>query len=65
MNIALLTAGGRGERMGQDLPKQFLNVHDKPVIVWTMEAFQNHPDIDAIIVACLDGWHEILKAYAE
>lgn len=64
MNIALLTAGGRGQRMGQDVPKQFLNVYDQPVIVWTLKAFENHPDIDAIIVACLDGWHEILKAYA-
>jgi len=65
MNIALLTAGGRGQRMGQDVPKQFLNVYDKPVVVWTMNAFQNHPDIDAIMVACLDGWHETLKAYAQ
>lgn len=65
MNIALLTAGGCGQRMGQDVPKQFLNVFDKPVIVWTMTAFQDHPDIDAIIVVCLEGWHEILKAYAQ
>ncbi len=64
MNIALLTAGGRGQRMEQDVPKQFLSVYDKPVIVWTMNAFQNHPDIDAIMVVCLDGWHETLKAYA-
>ena len=62
-NIALIIAGGVGARMHQDIPKQFLSVNDKPVIVYTMEAFQNHPDIDAIYVACLNGWQEILKAY--
>lgn len=62
--VALIIAGGVGARMGQDIPKQFINVHDKPVIVYTLEAFQRHPDIDAIEVVCLDGWHEVLKAYA-
>ena len=65
MNIALIIAGGVGARMNQDIPKQFLNVYDKPVIVYTLEAFQNHPSIDAIEVVCLDGWHEILRAYAK
>lgn len=65
MNIALIMAGGVGQRTQQDIPKQFLNVYDKPVIIYTLEAFQNHPDIDAILVSCLDGWHEILKAYAK
>jgi 2-C-methyl-D-erythritol 4-phosphate cytidylyltransferase len=64
MNIALIIAGGVGARMGQDIPKQFLNVYDKPIIVYTMEAFQNHPSIDAIEIVCLDGWHEIVYAYA-
>lgn len=63
-NIALIIAGGVGARMGQDIPKQFLNVYDKPVIVYTMEAFQKHSDIDGIEVVCLDGWHEVLFAYA-
>lgn len=63
MNIALITAGGCGTRMKQDIPKQFINVNDKPVIIYTLEAFQKHPDIDAIIIACLSGWHEIMKAY--
>ena len=63
-NIALIIAGGVGARMGQDIPKQFINVYDKPVLVYTMEAFQKHPDIDGIEVVCLEGWHEILKAYA-
>ena len=64
MNIAMLIAGGKGARMNQDIPKQFLNIHDKPVIVYTMQAFQRHPEVDAILIVCLDGWQEILKAYA-
>ena len=64
-NIALIIAGGVGARMGQDIPKQFIIVHDKPVIEYTMEAFQRHPDIDSIEVVCLDGWHDVLKAYAK
>ena len=63
--IAIIIAGGSGKRMGQDIPKQFLNINDKPVIVYTMEAFQKHPNIDAIIVVCIKGWEEILKAYAK
>lgn len=65
MNIALIIAGGVGARMNQDIPKQFINVCDKPVIVYTLEAFQKHPDIDAIEVVCLDGWHDVLRAYAK
>lgn len=64
-NIALIIAGGVGARMGQDIPKQFLNVFDKPVIVYTMECFQNHPEIDGIVIVCLDGWHEMVKSYAK
>lgn len=64
MNIALIIAGGKGQRMQQEIPKQFLNVNDKPVIIYTLEAFQSHPDIDAIGVVCVDGWHDILRAYA-
>lgn len=65
MNIAIIIAGGNGQRMNQDIPKQFLNVYDKPIIVYTLEGFQQHPEIDAIEVVCLDGWHDILKAYAK
>ena len=63
--VALLIAGGTGERMHQNIPKQFLTVNDKPVIVYTMEAFQKHPEIDEIAVVCVDGWEEKLRAYAE
>ena len=64
MNIGLIIAGGSGHRMMQEIPKQFLNVNDKPVIVYTLEVFQQHPDIDEIGVVCIDGWHDILRAYA-
>lgn len=64
MIVALLTAAGTGSRMGQDIPKQFMHVENKPVIVHTMEAFQRHPNIDAIIVVTLPAWVEVLKAYA-
>ena len=51
--------------MGQDIPKQFLNVYDKPVLIYTLESFQKHPGIDAIEVVCIQGWHEVLWAYAK
>ena len=65
MYIAILTAGGIGSRTHQDLPKQFISVNNKPIIVYTLEAFQNHPSIDEIYVACLEGWNMVLDAYAK
>ena len=64
-NIALIIAGGSGTRMKQDIPKQFLTVNEKPVIIYTLEAFQNHPEIDCIAVACLESWISVLWAYAK
>lgn len=64
MLVALLTAAGTGTRMGQDIPKQFMHVENKPIIIHTMEAFQNHPSVDAIIVVTLPAWVDVLKAYA-
>ena len=65
MTIAVLIAGGTGARMGQDIPKQFLNVHDKPVIVYTMERFQRYPEVDGIVVVTLPNWTEFVWAYAK
>lgn len=65
MNIAIIIAGGSGARMGQDIPKQFINVYDKPVLIYTLEGFQNHPQIDEIEVVCIDGWHDVVWAYAK
>ncbi len=64
-NVALLIAGGSGNRMHQDIPKQFLTVNDRPVIVYTLKAFQNHPEIDSIAVVCIEGWDQVLWAYAK
>ena len=63
--IALIIAGGVGNRMGQDIPKQFLTVNEKPVIIYTLEAFQNHAEIDEIVVVCVEGWGQVLRAYAK
>lgn len=65
MNIGLIIAGGSGTRMNQDIPKQFLTVNERPVIVYTLEVFQNHADIDSIAVVCIDGWEHVLWAYAK
>lgn len=51
--------------MGQCIPKQFINVYDKPVLIYTLEGFQKHPQIDAIEVVCVDGWHEMVWSYAK
>lgn len=64
-NIALLIAGGAGNRMHQDIPKQFITVNERPVIVYTLEAFEKHPEIDAIAVVCIEGWEQVLWAYAK
>ncbi|MEZ9303317.1 IspD/TarI family cytidylyltransferase [Vibrio breoganii] len=65
MNIALLTAAGVGSRMKQEIPKQFLHVNNKPLIVYTMEKFQNHPSIDKILIVTLPSWMDVLQAYAK
>ena len=63
-NVALIIAGGSGNRMGQNIPKQFLTVNERPVIIYTLEAFQKHPEIDEIAVVCIKGWESVLQAYA-
>ena len=65
MNIALITAAGSGNRMGQDIPKQFMTIDNIPVIIYTMMAFQRSKDIDAIAVVCLKGWEVFLDSYAK
>ena len=65
MNYAVIIAGGHGARMGQDIPKQFINVYDKPVLVYTLESFQRHPLVDAILLVCIEGWQDMVWAYAK
>lgn len=64
MNYALIIAGGSGNRMGQDIPKQFMHVDNCPIIIHTLLAFEKHPDIDGIAVVCLKGWETVLQSYA-
>ena len=63
MNVAIVIAGGQGSRMQMDIPKQFLHVYEKPVIIYTLEGFQRHPEVDAIEVVCLEGWESTLEGY--
>lgn len=63
-NIAVIIAGGSGARMGQDIPKQFINVHDKPVLIYTLESFQRHPEVDSIVLVCIESWIDVARAYA-
>lgn len=61
MNIVIIIAGGVGSRLGASVPKQFVEVLGKPVIAYTMECFQNHPEIDAIELVCVDGYQNCLN----
>ena len=62
MNIAIIFAGGTGKRMNtKAVPKQFLELHGKPVIIYTLEQFENHPEIDQIILVCLSSWIDYAK----
>ena len=62
MNIAVIFAGGTGKRMNSRAkPKQFLEMHGKPVLIYTLQHFEEHPDIDEIVVVCLDSWIDYAK----
>lgn len=62
MNVATIFAGGTGQRMKTAAcPKQFLKLYGKPIIIYTLEVFQQHPAIDHIIVACVSGWEDRLE----
>lgn len=63
MTTALIIAGGVGKRMGMEIPKQFILVNEKPVIIYTLEGFQNHPQVDRILVVCKHGWEDTMWAY--
>ena len=52
MNIAIILAGGSGTRMGSDIPKQFIDIYGKPMIIHTLESFDVNPEIDKIMVVC-------------
>jgi 2-C-methyl-D-erythritol 4-phosphate cytidylyltransferase len=56
MNIVLILAGGKGSRMGSLIPKQFIEVLDKPVLAYTLESFERHLEVDLIVVVTIKGW---------
>ena len=66
-NYVILLAGGIGKRMGADIPKQFMEVKEKPIIVYSIENFQRNPQIEKIVVVCVRDWiahlQELIKAY--
>lgn len=64
MTFAIILAGGKGVRLGASVPKQFIVVEGKPILVHTLEKFQTHPLIDAIAVVCIQGWEDVVREYA-
>lgn len=66
MNIAIIFAGGTGQRMNTaSKPKQFLELYGKPIIIYTLEHFQNHSNIDGIVLVCLESWIDYCKELLE
>lgn len=67
-NYVVLLAGGVGRRMGSEIPKQFLEVERKPIIVYSIENFQHNPQIEKIVVVCVKEWIsyvlELVKNYS-
>ncbi|MBP1043663.1 2-C-methyl-D-erythritol 4-phosphate cytidylyltransferase [Vagococcus sp. BWB3-3] len=63
MITAIVVAGGVGKRMGQEIPKQFIMVDNKPILIYTLESFDKHPLVDQVLVVCKEGWEETLWGY--
>lgn len=62
MNYALVLAGGIGRRMGAGIPKQFIEINGKPIIIYSLEVLTGHPEIDGVFVVCIESWREQLLA---
>lgn len=65
MNIAIIIAGGVGNRMGANIPKQFIEIKGKPILAYTLQSFESHPSVDAIEVVCISGWEDDVWSYKE
>lgn len=65
MNIAIILAGGTGTRVNAGMPKQFVEILGKPILIYTIEKFENHPCIDAIEIVCVENYIEHLKKLVE
>ena len=63
-NAVIILAGGKSGRNNQNIPNQFINIHEKPMLVYCLEAYQVHPAIDDIYIVCPKGWEDIVRAYA-
>ncbi len=63
-SAVIILAAGKSGRNKQNIPNQFINIHDKPMLVYCMEAYQSHPAIDDVYIVCLKGWEDIVRAYA-
>ena len=63
MNIAIILAGGDGTRTGLVIPKQFVEIKGKPILVYTLERFEHHPLIDSILIVCKGGWEEKVQGF--
>lgn len=61
--VAIILAGGKSGRNNQNIPSQFINIHGKPLLVYSIDAYQAHPAVDDIYIVCLRGWEDIVKAY--
>ena len=65
MNIEVILAGGVGSRVGKNIPKQFIEICGKPILAYTVEKFQNHPDIDAIEIVCIKSYLSYMEEMKE
>lgn len=65
MKYVICTLAGKGTRLAQEVPKQFLTIYDKPLFIYTLEKFEQHEEIDAIAVSCLEGWEDYIRTYCK
>ena len=62
-NAVIILAGGKSGRNNQNIPSQFININGRPMLVYSIDAYQAHPAVDDIYIVCLKGWEDIVKAY--
>lgn len=65
MNTAIILSGGTGTRLGAQCPKQYLMVRNQPIISYCLDIFQNHSNIDNIVIVAADEWHSFLSEWIE
>ena len=64
MNIALILAGGTGSRLGESIPKQYLEAGGRPVIDYCMKTIEKHPEIDAVQIVADEEWRPLIRRWA-